>query len=87
MTYPNLTACISCPEARICILLVPFKRKQFEVCGNVKGNVGEYNIIDLVKENTKKKQPFFFFCTIIFEMQEKSHNVLFQPRCNLEFGH
>ena len=37
MTYPNLTACISGPEARICILLVPFERKQLDVCGNVKG--------------------------------------------------
>jgi hypothetical protein len=47
--------------------------------------VGEYNILDLVKDNKKKKHAFFvFFCTIIFEMQE---NVLFQPRCNLDFGH
>ena len=36
MTYPNLTACSSSPEARICIFLVPFERKHFEVCGNVK---------------------------------------------------
>ena len=35
-TYPNLTACGSGPEARICILLVSFERKHFEVCGNVK---------------------------------------------------
>jgi hypothetical protein len=37
MTYPNLTACSSGPEAKICIFLVPFERKPFEVCGNVKG--------------------------------------------------
>ena len=48
-------------------------------------NVGEYNTLDLVKDNTKKKHAFFvFFFTIIFEMQE---NVLFQPRRNLDFGH
>jgi hypothetical protein len=33
MTYPNLTVCSSGPEARICIFLVPFQRKHFEVCG------------------------------------------------------
>jgi hypothetical protein len=37
MTYPNLTACNSGPEARISILLVPFESKHVEVCGNVKG--------------------------------------------------
>jgi hypothetical protein len=37
MTYPNLTACSSGPEARICIFLIPFGRKHFEVYGNVKG--------------------------------------------------
>jgi hypothetical protein len=37
MTYPNLTACNSGPEGRICIILVPFERKHFEGCGNVKG--------------------------------------------------
>jgi hypothetical protein len=36
MTYPNLTACSSGPEARIYIFLEPFERKHFEVCGNVK---------------------------------------------------
>ena len=34
-TYPNLTACSSAPEARICILLVSFEWKHSEVCGNV----------------------------------------------------
>uniref|UniRef100_A0A8K9VD65 Transient receptor potential cation channel, subfamily M, member 1b n=1 Tax=Oncorhynchus mykiss TaxID=8022 RepID=A0A8K9VD65_ONCMY len=34
MTYPNRTACSSGPEARICIFLIPFERKHFEVCGN-----------------------------------------------------
>jgi hypothetical protein len=37
MTYPNLTACSLGPEERICILLVPFERKHFEVYVNVKG--------------------------------------------------
>ena len=36
MTYPNLTACSSGPEARVCIFLMPFERKKIEVCGNVK---------------------------------------------------
>jgi hypothetical protein len=36
MTYPNLNACSSGPEARIYIFLIPFERKHFEVCGNVK---------------------------------------------------
>ena len=48
MTYPNLTACSSGHEARILIFLIP--------CDI---NVGECNTLDLVKENTKKKQPFF----------------------------
>ena len=30
MTYPNLTACSSGPEARICIFLVPFERKHLK---------------------------------------------------------
>jgi hypothetical protein len=37
MTYPNLTACRSGPEAGICIFLVSFDRKQFEVYENMKG--------------------------------------------------
>ena len=51
-------------------------------------NVEEYYILDLVKYNTKKKTFIFlyFFCTSIFEMQEKGHNVLFQPRRNFDFG-
>ena len=49
-------------------------------------NLGEYNTLDLLKGYTKKKKKTFF-CTIIFEMQEKGHNVLFQPRHNLDFGH
>ena len=51
-------------------------------------NVGEYYTIDLVKDNTKNQIwvcSFVFFYTIIFEMQEKVHNVLFKPRCNLDF--
>ena len=39
-------------------------------------DVGEYNTLDLVKDNT-----------IIFEMQEKGHNAFLQPRRNLDFGH
>jgi hypothetical protein len=31
MTYTNLTVCSSGPEARICIFLIPFERKHFEV--------------------------------------------------------
>ena len=50
-------------------------------------NVGEYNILGLVKYNTKKKHTFFVLCTIIFEMQEKGHNVLFQHRLNFDFAH
>ena len=56
MAYPNLTACSSGPEARICIQVIAFERKPFEVCGNV----GEYNTLDLVKHNTKKKKMFLF---------------------------
>jgi hypothetical protein len=37
MTYLNQTACSSGPEAKICMFLVPFERKHFEVYGNVKG--------------------------------------------------
>jgi hypothetical protein len=36
-SYPNLTARSSGPEARVCIFLITFERKHFEVCGNVKG--------------------------------------------------
>jgi hypothetical protein len=36
MKYPNLTALSSGPEARICIYLMPFENKHFDVCGNVK---------------------------------------------------
>jgi hypothetical protein len=36
MTYPNLTAGSSGPEARVCIFLITFEKKHFEVCGNVK---------------------------------------------------
>jgi hypothetical protein len=45
--------------------------------------------MDLGKDNTKDKNNHssVFFCTIIFEKQEKGHNVLFQPRGNLGFGH
>jgi hypothetical protein len=60
------------------------KGKHFEVCGNVKGMYKK--TVDLVKDNTKKKKTYFFW-TIIFEMQEKGHNVLFQPRRNIQFGH
>ena len=45
--------------------------------------VEEYNTLNLVKENTKKKTTVC--CTIIFEMKEKYHNVLFQPRRNSDF--
>jgi hypothetical protein len=44
--------------------------------------VGEYNKLDLVKDNTKEKIVFFE----IFEMQEKGHNVLFQVRRSLDLG-
>ena len=52
-------------------------------------NVGEYNTLDLVKDNTNKKTCVFyiFFCSIIFEMQEKGHNIILQFRQNLDFGH
>ena len=40
--------------------------------------VGEYNTLDLVK--------YVFFYSIVFEMQEKGHNVLFQFRLNLDYG-
>jgi hypothetical protein len=43
-------------------------------------------IICLIK---KVLQPLpnvlLYFFTIIFEMQEKVHNILFQPRCHLDF--
>ena len=48
-------------------------------------HVGEYNTLDLVKYNTKKTPTIFY--TIIFETQEKGHNVLFQPRFNLDSVH
>jgi hypothetical protein len=48
-TYPNLTACCSGPEARICIFLIPFQIEHFEVGGNVK----------LMKENIRSgKQQY-----------------------------
>jgi hypothetical protein len=51
-------------------------------------NVGEYNTLDLVKDNYKDKNLHFcIFCTINFEMQEEGHYVLFQPRHNLYVGH
>jgi hypothetical protein len=40
-------------------------------------NIGEYNTLDLVKDTKTKK---YIFCIFIFEMPEKGHNVLFQPR-------
>lgn len=49
-------------------------------------NVGEYKTLNLVKVNTKKKNVIFPFCSVI-EMQEKGHNVLFQPWRNLDFSH
>ena len=47
-TYPNLTACSSGTEPRICIFLVPFERKHRSLC-KCELNVGEYNTIDLVQ--------------------------------------
>jgi hypothetical protein len=81
MTYPNLTACSSVPEARICIFLVPFVRKHFDVYGHER-NVVEFNTIYLAKDNTKKETTFLLYFFV-----QKGHNVLFQPRCNLDFGH
>jgi hypothetical protein len=49
-------------------------------------NAEEYNTLDLVKEYSKEKEKenvLLYF----FEMQEKGHNVLFQPSCNFDFGH
>jgi hypothetical protein len=34
-------------------------------------NVGEYNTLDMVKDNTSKKHAFYF--SSIFEMEEKRH--------------
>ena len=42
-------------------------------------NVGEYNTLDLVKDITKKKAHVFLY--------QKGHNVLFQPRRNLDSSH
>ena len=53
-------------------------------------NVVEYNTIDLVKVHTKKKNRcsfVFFLYHHLWNAREKGHNVLFQPRCNLDFGH
>jgi hypothetical protein len=51
-------------------------------------NVGEYNIRSGKRKYKEKNNCFFVFvCTIIFEMQEKGHNVLFQHTHNLDFGH
>jgi hypothetical protein len=42
---------------------------------NCERNVGEYNILDLVKDNTKKQSTVKNKnCTVIFEMQAKGHN-------------
>ena len=52
-------------------------------------NVGEYNTLDLVKDNTKKeKQAFsiFFICCIIFETQEEGQTMS-DSRCNLDVVH
>ena len=40
MKHPKVsqpTSSGSAPKARICIFLIPFENKHFEVCGNVKG--------------------------------------------------
>jgi hypothetical protein len=77
MTYSNLTACSSGPEARMCILLVPFERKR-------QLKVREYKTIDLVEENTKKKPTIFlyFLSTAIFEIQQKGPKSSHHSCCN-----
>jgi hypothetical protein len=50
-------------------------------------NVGEYNILDMVKDNTTTKTFFSKESCTIFEMQEKGDNALFQPRYNIDIGH
>ena len=43
-------------------------------------NVGEYNTLDLVKENTNKKHAFFVFVLYYHLLNaSESHNILFQP--------
>lgn len=60
MTSTNLTACSSGHEARICIFLIPFERKHWSLW-NCELNVGENNTIDLLEENTKKKNNRFLW--------------------------
>jgi hypothetical protein len=76
MTYPTLAACSSGPEARICIFLVPFERKHFEGCGNVKEML-ENNTLDLVKDNTKKKQHSFLFFVVPSSLKFKRKAIMY----------
>jgi hypothetical protein len=51
-------------------------------------NVGEYNTLDLVKDNTIKKNiHFLIYLFVIFEMQEKGHIIRQEFRHKLDFGH
>ena len=50
-------------------------------------NVNEYNTIDLVEENTKKKTTVLIFSTTIFEMQQKGPTSSHHSGCNSDGGH
>ena len=65
MTYPNITAYSSFSEERICIFLEPCKCER---------NVGEYNTLDLIKDNTKKKTTVF--CIFLVPSLKSKRNAI-----------
>jgi hypothetical protein len=80
ITYPNLTACSSGPEAKDMHVLDTIWKETLWSLWKCQINVGEYNTLDLVKGNTNKKTTVYilFFGTITFEMQEKGPNAVAQ---------
>jgi hypothetical protein len=50
-------------------------------------NVREYNTIDLVKDDTKKKTTLLFELFVPSSLKCKAIMYYSQPRCKLDFGH
>jgi hypothetical protein len=48
-------------------------------------NVGEYNTLDLIKDNTKEK-PCVFFVPLSLKCKRKTITYYSKPGCNLDFG-